>query len=70
MEPTGQREALPDDELRAIRERCSRISLPLHAGYEPSLVGFANLAPCVMVARALVRILRTHPKMINESSKR
>ena len=27
MEPTGQREALPDDKLREIRERRSRITL-------------------------------------------
>jgi hypothetical protein len=60
MEPTGRREAPPDDELRVIRERRSRISLPLHAGYEPSLVRLANVPACAMVARAPMRIDRTY----------
>jgi hypothetical protein len=34
MEPTGRREAPPDDKLRAIRDRQSRIPLTLHAGYK------------------------------------
>jgi hypothetical protein len=42
MEPTGRREAPPDDKLRAIRERRSRIPLTLHAGYQPSYIPNAS----------------------------
>jgi len=33
MEQRGRREAPPDDKLSVIRDRRSRISLPLHAAY-------------------------------------